>query len=79
VSCPDIYKDNNLKCYDFQQTVPYQSPEKISGHGYDSKNDVFSLGVMTYMMMYGEHPYMIESPVNFHMNKYIERLESFRD
>lgn len=33
---------------------------------------------MTYMMMYGKHPYMSHSPSEFDMDTYIDRLENFR-
>lgn len=37
--------------------VPYMSPEMIQGIPYDFKTDVWSAGVIAYLLMYGETPY----------------------
>mmetsp|Transcript_25342 Transcript_25342/g.46414 ORF Transcript_25342/g.46414 Transcript_25342/m.46414 type:complete len:464 (+) Transcript_25342:1-1392(+) len=37
--------------------VPYMSPEMLSGAGYEFKTDVWSLGVVVYLLFYGRFPY----------------------
>mmetsp|Transcript_19051 Transcript_19051/g.34470 ORF Transcript_19051/g.34470 Transcript_19051/m.34470 type:complete len:539 (+) Transcript_19051:68-1684(+) len=44
-----LYKESGL--------VPYMSPEMISGKGYDFKTDIWSLGVVVYLLFYGCFPY----------------------
>lgn len=38
-------------------TAPYMCPEMLFGHPYDGKADVWSLGVMTYVIQIGRFPY----------------------
>mmetsp|Transcript_5965 Transcript_5965/g.13136 ORF Transcript_5965/g.13136 Transcript_5965/m.13136 type:complete len:525 (+) Transcript_5965:134-1708(+) len=35
----------------------YMSPEMLSGKGYEYKTDVWSLGVIVYLLFYGQYPY----------------------
>jgi serine/threonine protein kinase/tetratricopeptide (TPR) repeat protein len=38
-------------------TPEYIAPERASGHGYDSRSDVYALGVMAYEMLSGNVPF----------------------
>ncbi|CAK0881251.1 unnamed protein product [Prorocentrum cordatum] len=39
-------------------TAPFMSPEMLSGTGYDSKTDLWSLGVIMYVICLGQFPYI---------------------
>ncbi|CAE8584789.1 unnamed protein product, partial [Polarella glacialis] len=38
-------------------TLPYMSPEMVSGHGHSSSTDLWSLGATLYVLIYGKVPY----------------------
>jgi len=43
-------------------TAPFMCPEMIRDRSYNEKADVWSLGVVAYVMMYGQFPYTPEKP-----------------
>jgi serine/threonine protein kinase len=49
---PDLTEDGALL-----GTVPYMSPEHVTGRGFDHRSDIFSLGIILYEMLTGERPF----------------------
>ena len=49
---PDLTEDGALL-----GTVPYMSPEHVTGRGIDHRSDIFSLGIILYEMLTGERPF----------------------
>lgn len=47
-------------CYSSGGTLEYSSPEKIDGYGYDTKADIWSLGVTMFSCLFGLWPFRPE-------------------
>jgi serine/threonine protein kinase len=43
-------------------TAPFMSPEMLADGGYDSKVDLWSIGVSVYVLLFGVFPYMPKEP-----------------
>jgi serine/threonine-protein kinase len=43
-------------------TLPYMSPEQVSGNQVDHRTDIWSLGVLMYELLVGRHPFQGDSP-----------------
>ncbi len=52
VPSPNLTEDGALL-----GTVPYMSPEHVTGRGFDHRSDIFSLGIILYEMLTGERPF----------------------
>eukprot|EP00928_Gymnodinium_smaydae_P070017 TRINITY_DN53967_c0_g1_i1.p1 TRINITY_DN53967_c0_g1~~TRINITY_DN53967_c0_g1_i1.p1 ORF type:complete len:405 (-),score=84.84 TRINITY_DN53967_c0_g1_i1:484-1698(-) len=56
-------------------TAPYMSPEMLNNLSYDGKTDVWSFGVVAYLMFYGKYPYMPSIADPKEMKKLIKKGE----
>jgi serine/threonine protein kinase len=45
-------------------TVAYHSPEQLLGKVYDSSVDMFALGIVTYTMLLGDHPFLSQGKLD---------------
>ena len=52
-------------------TPLYVSPEMVQGNHYDSKIDIWSIGVLTYELLHGNIPFEIRNPED--LNKIVEQ------
>lgn len=50
-------RNEGNKLFGSYGTVPFMCPEMLEGQGYDYKADIWSAGVMLYVMLLGEFPY----------------------
>ncbi len=44
-------------------TLPYMSPEQVTGKNVDHRTDIWSLGVVMYQLLTNRHPFPAENPV----------------
>lgn len=72
---PEIDNEDfdQTKTGQFVGSLPWASPEQVSGGAahVDMRSDVYSIGVMLYRLLTGEHPYPLDGSVR----KLIERIE----
>ncbi|DBA05380.1 TPA: hypothetical protein N0F65_007542 [Lagenidium giganteum] len=54
-------------------TLEYAAPEILCGRAYGLKSDIFSLGVVLYVLLYGAFPFSVESAAA------LQRMERFPD
>jgi len=45
------------KCYEFHGTIHYAAPELLLGEPYDKRIDLWSLGIISYILVAGYLPY----------------------
>lgn len=53
----DVLSARQLELKDSYGTAPFMSPEMLSDKGYASKTDIWSVGVVCYVLLYGQFPY----------------------
>ena len=59
-------------------TPLYMSPEQIEGTAVDQRSDLYSLGITSYQMLSGQHPFRGETPMSValqHLQAQPQRLE----
>ncbi len=53
--------DPNSKRNTFCGTLDYVAPEMVNGNQYDSKSDLWAIGVLTYELLVGKAPFETKS------------------
>lgn len=64
---------SNTKLFD--QTVYYKAPENITNNKYSSSSDMFSIGIITFQLLFGYHPFQPKDGYH-HLGKYQTKLVS---
>ncbi|MDJ0682402.1 MAG: CHASE2 domain-containing serine/threonine-protein kinase [Xenococcaceae cyanobacterium MO_167.B52] len=59
------YQQNDQRTRGFIGTYRYASPEQIRGINIDSRTDIYSLGVVFYEILSGEHPFESKDDDNY--------------
>jgi serine/threonine protein kinase len=70
-----VWSDNGLSTQSFSDhfssepgiiigTVSFMSPEQARGQKIDARTDIFSFGIMMFLMLTGEHPFKAESAMD---------------
>jgi serine/threonine protein kinase len=49
--------ENNEALKGVYGTAPFMAPEMLNGKGYDTKIDIWSIGVIVYVLLFGKFPY----------------------
>ena len=63
----------NLQLYETCGTLDYVAPEVISKSGYDKQSDIWSLGVICYLVYYGRLPFTGENDRDTFDNIYLKQ------
>jgi len=59
--------------YDYTAGTPgYCAPETISDHSYQKKSDIWAIGILTYMLLFGKTPFGSEN----NSDKYLKKSEN---
>ena len=57
-----VVSENATQSIGVSGTLPYMSPEQVSGKQVDERTDIWSLGVVLYELLTQRHPFSEESP-----------------
>jgi len=59
-------------CNIYSGTLPYMSPEILKGKEYNYKNDLWSIGIIIYRLIYGKSPYLGDKEISLinHIDKF---------
>ena len=61
----------------FDKTIYYKSPEIITNNKYSHSSDMFAVGIITFLLLFGYHPFQpTDGTNNNHFGKYETKLVS---